>query len=113
MENGFFEFRSGEVVKLESETRCPHWMGASSGFRLFIKAIYAIEGIANMGRIASPFLGSTTRMENTSFVGYEEDDDDHPDCILAAYWGFEIWGRIESPFLGSTTKVYFSASRRR
>ena len=82
-------------------------MGASSGFRLFIKAIYAIEGIANTGRIASPFLGSTTRMENTSFVWYEEDDDDHPDGILAAYrffGGFETWGRIES---------HFSAPRRK
>ena len=80
---------------MESETRCPHWMGASSGFRLFIKAIYAIEGIANTGRIVSPFLSSTTRMENTSFVWYEEGDDDCPDGILAAYRffaGFETWG---------------------
>ena len=70
-------------------------MGASSGFRLFIKAIYAIEGIADTGRIVSPFLGSTTRMGNTSFVWYEEDDDDRSDGILAAYRffaGFETWG---------------------
>ena len=64
-------------------------MGASSGFRLFIKAIYAIEGIADTGRSASPFLGSTTRMENT-FVWYEEDDDVHPDGILAAYRFFGV-----------------------
>ena len=78
---------------MQSETRYPHWMGASSGFRLFIEAIYAIEGIVNTGRIASPFLGSTTRMTiQMAFLL-------HIDSL-----GFETWGRIES---------HFSAPRRK
>ena len=74
--------------ELESETRYPHWMGASSGFTLFMKAIYAIESDVDTGGIESPFLGSTTKMENTSFV-WDEEEDDYPDGILASCRFFE------------------------
>ena len=30
-----------------SETRYPDWMGESSGFRSFVKAIYAIDGVVD------------------------------------------------------------------
>ena len=35
-----------------------------------------------------PFLGSTTKMENTSVV-WDEEDDDHPNGILASCRFFE------------------------
>ena len=49
-----------------------------------MQATYAIEGVVDTGRVGSSFLGSTTKMENTSVVWDEEDDDDHPDGTLAS-----------------------------
>ena len=45
-----------------------------------MKAIYAIEGVVDTGSIS----GCTAKMENTSVVWDEENDDDHPDGILAS-----------------------------